>query len=251
MPDEGSQLIKGCQDMVLSYTDLCHKLSVDYGVDFKTCPVGAHYMHGKVERKIQSVKRSLEKTLDKSRLSILQWETLGQQVGNSINNLPIGLGNKVESLESLDILTPNRLILGRNNCRGPVTPMSITNDFRKIVQSNKNIYESWFREWLVSYVPTLVRQPKWFETGRSIRVGDVVLFTKSDKEFEKTYQYGLVLTTFESKDGLIRVVEVQYQNYNENIKRTTKRGVCELIVIHPIDELGIQAELDSFAEHFG
>ena len=251
MPDEGSQLIKGCQDMVLSYTDLCHKLSVDYGVDFKTCPVGAHYMHGKVERKIQSVKRSLEKTLDKSRLSILQWETLGQQVGNSINNLPIGLGNKVESLESLDILTPNRLILGRNNCRGPVTPMSITNDFRKIVQSNKDIYESWFREWLVSYVPTLVRQPKWFETGRSIRVGDVVLFTKSDKEFEKTYQYGLVLTTFESKDGLIRVVEVQYQNYNENIKRTTKRGVRELIVIHPIDELGIQAELDSFAEHFG
>ena len=79
----------------------------------------------------------------------------------------------------------------------------------------------------------------------------MVLFTKSDKEFEKTYQYGLVLTTFESKDGLIRVVEVQYQNYNENIKRTTKRGVRELIVIHPIDELGIQAELDSFAEHFG
>ena len=248
MPDEGSQLVKGCQDMVLNFTDLSHKLSTEYGVDFKTCPVGAHYVHGKVERKIQQIKRSLDKTFDGSRLSILQWETLGQQVSNGINNLPIGLGNKVESLETLDILTPNRLILGRNNSRGPVCPLSISGDCRKIVESNKAIYESWFKEWLVSYVPTLVRQPKWFKTDRNIRVGDVVLFTKSDKEFEKIYHYGIIIATFESKDGLIRVVEVQYQNSNENVKRTTKRCVRELIVVHPVDELGIQAELDDFAE---
>ena len=178
----------------------------------------------------------------------MQWETLGQQVSNGINNLPIGLGNKVESLETLDILTPNRLILGRNNSRGPVCPLSISGDCRKIVESNKAIYESWFKEWLVSYVPTLVRQPKWFKTDRNIRVGDVVLFTKSDKEFEKIYHYGIIIATFESKDGLIRVVEVQYQNSNENVKRTTKRCVRELIVVHPVDELGIQAELDDFAE---
>ena len=139
MPDEGSQLVKGCQDMVLNFTDISHKLFTEYGVDFKTCPPGAHYVHGKVERKIQQIKGSLDKTLNLSRLSILQWETLGQQVSNSINNLPIGLGNKVESLENLDILTPNRLILGRNNSRGPVTPLSITGDHRKIVASSKSI----------------------------------------------------------------------------------------------------------------
>ena len=234
--------------MVLNFTDISHKLFTEYGVDFKTCPPGAHYVHGKVERKIQQIKGSLDKTLNLSRLSILQWETLGQQVSNSINNLPIGLGNKVESLENLDILTPNRLILGRNNSRGPVTTLSITGDHRKIVARKKSIYESWFKEWLVSYVPTLVKQPKWFKTERNIRVGDIVLFTKSDKEFEKLYHYRIVITTFESKDGLIRVVEVQYQNSNEKVKRTTKRCVRELIVIHPVDELGIQAELDEFAE---
>ena len=247
MPDEGSQLIKGCQDMILSYTDLCQKLSTEYGVEFKTCPVGAHYVHGKVERKIQQIKKSLDKSFDKSRLSILQWETMGQQVANSINNLPIGLGNKVDSLETLDILTPNRLILGRNNSRNPVCPLALTDDYRKIIESNKNIYESWFKEWLVSYVPSLVRQPKWFVSDRGIRVGDVVLFTKSDKEFEKIYQYGIVLTTFEGKDGLTRVVEVQYQNSNETVKRTTKRCVRELVIVHPVDEIGIQAELDDFA----
>ena len=87
MPDEGSQLIKVCQDMILSYTDLCQKLSTDYGVEFKTYPVGTHYVHGKVERKIQQVKKSLDKSFDKSRLSILQWETMAQQVSNSINSI--------------------------------------------------------------------------------------------------------------------------------------------------------------------
>ena len=100
----------------------------------------------------------------------------------------------------------------------------------------------------MSYVPTLVRQPKWFKTDRDIQVGDVVLFTKSDKEFEKLYHYGIIVTTFESKDGLVRVVEVQYQNSNEKVKRTTKRCVRELVVIHPVNDLGIQAELDEFAE---
>ena len=55
MPDAGSQLIKGCEDMTLSFYDIHNKLS-EFGVDFKPCPVGAHYMHGKVERKIKDVK---------------------------------------------------------------------------------------------------------------------------------------------------------------------------------------------------
>ena len=247
--DEGSQLVKGCQDMVLTFADSAQKLSVEHGVEFETCPVGAHYMHGKVERKIQQIKSSFEKTLNNSRLSILQWETLGQQISNSINNLPIGLGNKVASLESLDILTPNRLILGRNNCRGPVTPLQLSCDLRRIVESNREVFDCWFREWLVSYVPSMILQPKWFETERSVRVGDVVLFRKSDKEFDNTYQYGIVDSVVESTDGLVRVVEVEYQNFSENTKRTTKRGVRELIVIHPVEELSIQEELDEFAKN--
>ena len=33
-----------------------------------------------------------------------------QQISNIINNLPIGLKNKVEAIENLDIITPNRLV---------------------------------------------------------------------------------------------------------------------------------------------
>ena len=247
MPDEGSQLVKGCQDMIISFSDITHKLSVEYGVDFKTCPVGAHYVHGKVERKIQEIKRSLMKSVNKHRLSILQWETLSQQICNSINNTPIGLGNKTEMLESLDILTPNRLILGRNNNRNPTAPLELTHDLRRIVESNNDIFKAWFNEWLISYVPTLIEQPKWFTTERNLSEGDVVLFLKSEQEFDRQYQYGIVSSTVVSRDGLVRVAEIKYQNCGENVKRTTKRGVRDLVVIHPIDEIGISKELHELA----
>ena len=247
LPDEGSQLVKGCKDMVLSMSDISHKLHVEHGVEFETSPVGAHYHHGKVERKIQQVKKSFNKVMHGRRLSILQWETLGQQVSNSINNLPIGLGNKTEMLESLDILSPNRLLLGRNNCRSPTAPLEITHDVRRILESNKEIFTLWFKEWLVSFVPTLVEQPKWFVTDRAIAVGDVVLFLKSEKEFDLQYQYGIVVTTCEGKDGLIRSVDVEYQNPGESVKRRTRRGVRELVVIHAVDEIGISRELAEMA----
>jgi hypothetical protein len=246
-PDSGSQLIKGCNDMVLSFSTIKYKLEVEYGVQFYVCPVGSHYVHGKVERKIREIRKSIEKHLQNQRLSIVQWETLGQQIANSINNLPIGLANKVDHLENLDLLTPNRLLLGRNNNRCPTAPLVLCSDVKKIVQSNEEIFKVWFRSWLISYVPTLVPQPKWFETNRNITVGDIVLISKSDKEFEHLYQYGIVTALHTSKDGLVRAVDVSYQNANENVKRVTKRGVREIVVIHPVEELGLSKELYDIA----
>ena len=51
----------------------------------------------------------------KERLSILQWETLAAEISNSIDNLPLAIGNITGDLENLDLITPNRLRLGRNN----------------------------------------------------------------------------------------------------------------------------------------
>ena len=237
LPDAGSQLLKGCKDAIISFSSLQHMLSTEYGVDFTACPVGAHYMHGKVERKIQQVKKCMAKELNNHRLSIIQWETLGLQIANSINNLPLGLGNKTDQLENLDILTPNRLILGRNNDRCPTQPLELTADHRKIIESNVDIFRAWFNTWLISYVPTLMKRSKWHADDGRISVGDVVLFLKSEQEFDLQYQYGIVKATIEGKDGKVRKIEVEYQNHKENVKRTTIRGVRDVIVIHTVEEM--------------
>ena len=241
LPDSGSQLVKGCKDMILSFSDIGQKLSIT-GVKFDVCPVGAHYVHGKVERKIQQIKKSLDINLEKRRLSIIKWETLMDQIANSINNLPIAIGNYSENLESLDLLTPNRLLIGRNNNRSPTAPLQLTNDVKRIMQTNEEIFSTWFKSWLTSYVPRLMDHPKWFVTNTCISEGDVVLFLKSDSPIDLQYQYGIILATIPGKDGIIRKVKVGYQNPGEDVGRTTIRGVRDLIVIHPIDEIGISAE---------
>ena len=246
LPDAGSQLVKGCESMKIVFSDVRSKLN-EHNVQYEICPVGAHYMHGKVERKIKHVKESFSKNLQNERLSTMQWETLAYQVANSINNLPISLGNETKDLENLDLLTPNRLLLARNNDRCPVGTLSVTEDTGKIIKQNNALFEVWFRSWLISYVPTLMFQPKWFNSNYDPKVGDIVLFLKSDKDFEKIYQYGKICALTLSKDGKIRRAEVEYQNHTEKIRRRTDRGIRELVVIHPESELGLIRELNAIA----
>ena len=108
LTDEGSQLLKGCDVMRLNFQDLRWKLSTNFQVSFESCPVGGHNMHGRVERKIREIRRSLEKTMATHRLSILQWETLASSTSNSINNQPLAIRGIQGDFEMIDLLTPNR-----------------------------------------------------------------------------------------------------------------------------------------------
>ncbi len=69
--------------------------------------------------------------------------------------MQIGLGSKVEGLENLDIITLNRLFLGRNNELCVSTPVLLSNDFRGIIQGNAEIFNVWFDAWLTSHAFTL------------------------------------------------------------------------------------------------
>ena len=244
--DAGSQLIKGCESMEISFSDTKNKL-YNHGVEYEVCPVGAHYMQGKVERKIRHIKESFSKELYNNRLSIMQWEPLGDQVANSINNLPIAIGNLTEGIENLGLLTPNRLLLARNNARNPIGALNVSHNLGDIVEQNNRVVQIWFKAWLTSYVPSLMFHPKWFKSDKDINVGDVVLFLKSEKEFDKSYQYGIICEVHASRDGKIRRVEVEYQNSTEKVKRRTIRGTREVVVIHPFDKLGLMRELNILA----
>ena len=180
-------------------------------------------------------------------MSVIHWESLGDQVANAINNLPIGIGNVSKNFEEIDLITPNRLLFARNNDRSPAGTLNISGDLGKLIEHNNRLFSTWFKAWLTSYVPTLMHQPKWFKSDRDPKVGDVVLFLKSDKEFERLYQYGIIIDLKISRDHKIREIDIEYQNVNESTKRQTKRGTREVVVIHPVDELGLVRELNMLA----
>ena len=41
---------------------------MNYGIQYTPCPAGAHYQHGKVERKIREVKKSVKINVQNARL---------------------------------------------------------------------------------------------------------------------------------------------------------------------------------------
>ena len=242
--DAGSQLMSGCEKMELNMCDIRGVLNREYGMDFNVCPVGGHNYNGKVERKIKVVKESIYKAAHLQRLSILQWETLCCEIANSINNLPIAIGNKTDDLESLDLITPNRLRLGRNNDRSPVGTLDVSDNVDRILQLISDIFNTWWETWLVSALPKIVPKPKWFRNDAHLKVGDIVLFNKVEGSYTAgAYKYGAVEEVHRSADGRIRSVTIRYRNSTEGINRTTTRAVRSLVVIHRIDELNIMEEL--------
>ena len=96
-------------------------------------------------------------------------------------------------------------------------------------------------------MPILINRKKWLKSDENLKIGDVVLFLKSDKEFDKQYQYGIIKDIYESRGEHVRKVKVEYQNYNEKTKRTTHQGVRELVIILPDGEPGIEVEVGKIA----
>ena len=113
LSDEGSQLVKGFKEMKISYRAFQSQLMKNQNIEFEVCPFQGHYMHDKVERKIREINQSIQTTLQNNRLSLLQLETLASTIANSINNLPLFLGNISGDFEVMDLITTNRLLLGR------------------------------------------------------------------------------------------------------------------------------------------
>ena len=247
--DQGSQIVKGCETMKLKFWDIKFRLHKDVSVDFEVCPVGGHNFNGKVERKIREIKKSINKTVSNERLSLLQWETLGSTIANSINNMPLALNTPISaSSEFIDLLTPNRLKLGRNNERSPVGTMSTT-DHNKIIENNEAIFNAWFEVWLSAHVPTLMHQPKWFRSDKDLHVGDVVLFLKKESTIESNYQFGIVESVSIGRDGKVREVQVRYRNHSDNTDRTTNRTARGLVVIRRADEMNVMEEIGDISRY--
>ena len=112
----------------------------------------------------------MSKELEKERLSVVQWETLGFQIANCVNDTPLAIRYVPKGVEQMGLLTTNRLMLGRNNERSPAGLLCVI----KIIEQNANIMKAWFECWLVSHVPKPMEQPKWFSSDRDLKAGDVV-----------------------------------------------------------------------------
>ena len=144
--DEGSQLVKGCESMKLIYTEIKYKLHKDSVVEFDTCPVGRDNYNEKIERRIHKIKdkRILWEEYLERKVSVLLWETLSSVIANTINDLPVELGNIISDYENMDLITPNWLRLERINDRSPAATMEVTANPNRMLKENRKVFNSCF-----------------------------------------------------------------------------------------------------------
>ena len=111
-------------------------------------------------------------------MTVIGWETMFMKNANMLDYLPIW---KVRGGHDLDweIITPNRLKLGRNNYRCMSdSPMELSNCPQSLLERNRLIQAEWYKI-LVSRFQHLIPQTKWNKTDE-VKVGDIVLFIFED-----------------------------------------------------------------------
>ena len=251
--DQGSQLVAACNKMEISIIDIKNDLHSKYqvGISYSTCSVSGHNEHGQVERSIKEVKNLIERTHRGLKLDLLSIETCLQWVAAELNNLPVAIGSRTEDLEYADIITPSRILLGRNSRRAMGAYARVNCPSRLIKQMDA-VYEAWWRAWerqmLQEFIPS---PPKWGKTTQHVKVGDIVIYLKElpEQNFgEPVWKIGRIIELVTSEDGISRVAIVQYKNANEKVFRTTKRSVRSMAIVYTETELDIVQQVEQASQ---
>ena len=251
--DAGSQVLKACRDMELSYADIAHTLASehDVGIQHTVAAVLGHNQIGMVERSVQEVKKLFNIVFVGLRLDSLSYETAFQFIANELNCLPLCLGTKYNNLDHTDLITPSRLILGRNNRRAPTGYTRISSRSRQ-VKDLDDVHRAWWKTWklerLADYIP---RPNKWLTTSREPEVGDIVVFLKCDKDValgQSLWRLGRIVEVKVSADGAKRMLRIQYKHKKEKVFRDTWRTTRKIAIIHREGDLELIQELNSAAK---
>lgn len=246
--DAGGQLMKACNDMEISVADLTRNVNTQYGtqVDFETCPVGGHNAHGIVERSIREVRKIFQAVFGGLKIDIMGYETAFAYISNELNSLPLCLGSRCENLEDTDLITPSRLILGRNNTRS-VAGLTTMEDPGRLLKQMEEVEKSWWAAWRDQKILDFLYPPgKWDKSDKNVRVGDIVIFvqTEGSAQLGKVpWKIGRVKEVVQSSDGIVRTVILEYKNASENVFRETKRTVRRIAVIQSEEDSDIPAIL--------
>ena len=234
--DSGSNLIAlGHSSFVLR--DMNHNLTDKHGAEVRVLTAKSHEANGRCESRVRLLRQMLEKfEIDTRTVSFtaIQWETLYSSITNSLNDLPIARGNKSTTDDPLwNIITPNRLIMGRNNNRslqGSIE-MDTGPELSRLQEKTRKITKVWHKIF-VDHIHHLCAAPRKWNKTDEIGVGDVVLFLMQENGGigDDVWKLGKIV----EKDGPTKVrIQYSLQSKKGNIEVKTlvrnPRQVCIIV----------------------
>ena len=155
---------------------------------------------------MKTVKRAIKKTVGDQTLTPFEFYTLLLEIGNLVNQRPIG--RMPTDPDDGSYLCPNDMLLGRASTETPQGPFKETENPRHRVEFVQKIVESFWRRWSRDVFPTLVPRRKWQAQRRDVRVVDVVTVADTNALRGK-WTVGSVVEVYPGHDGRVRNVRVK------------------------------------------
>ena len=200
-----------------------------------------------MERRIHALRESLEKLGVSTTvpMTCMQWETLFSRISNALDNLPLARrDNSTGSALGYEIITPNRLKLGRNNTRsleGNEIDLDMSSNFTKILDRNRSIYQQLYQTFIDNVHLLNLRPNKWLKSGRLPLSGDIVLFVFNDGNCAKEsicWKLGKVVDVLGTK------VTLRY-SIRTKAEQTLVRSVRDISIVYSVGEM-----LRNTVDHF-
>jgi hypothetical protein len=236
--DPGTQLVK-LKDTYFNLKDVHHQLFQRMRFDVFTSAPKAHQSQGRVERRIRTIRDMLQRLFDTTEQcnTLLGWETVFARIASQIDDVPIARGTSTAPTDlGWDIITPNRLKLGRNNYRQLEGEVILDSCPQTQLDMNRSILREWYSIF-IDRVHLLVPGSEKIR-GRPTMVDDIVLFIFSGEGTKRgsIWKLGRVVELKSETTVLI-----QYSHAGVAPK-TILRSIRTTVLILGADELNASSE---------
>ncbi|KAK3753771.1 hypothetical protein QZH41_014230 [Actinostola sp. cb2023] len=157
--DPGSQLIGAGRELEEAWKNMdrqsLQKSGTKNGSTWIFGPADSPWYQGAVESLVKSAKRAIHFAVNNQRLSVPEFLTLCYEVSNLMNERPIGAQPSIDS--TLNILTPNSLLLGRARAINPLGWQPHNSNIRTRYHLVQAVTEDVWKRWTELYAPTLIK----------------------------------------------------------------------------------------------
>ena len=232
--DSGTQLEK-LGDTHFSLRDINGWESQGKKFTVKVSTPKAHEQQGRVESKIKVVRKLLQSLSDTAELvnTLLGWETTFLRIADQIDDLPIARGSDRAPTDlGWEIITPNRLKLGRNNFRQLEGTIILSNAPQTQLERNRLCQERWY-ELFIDRIHLLIPKAVRVDTV-ILQPNDVVLFVFQDAGMPRMWVWRLGVVV---RQVSRTTYELRYISVPGNPPRLIMRDTRHICLVHKSDEI--------------
>ena len=227
------------------------RFGAKHGITWEFVMASSQHQNGAAEiliKMCKGVMKALMAAIGTTVLNTNELLTLLKETQNLCNERPIGLKPNQDS--DPQFLSPNSLLIGRCSDRIPSGPFQSKASFQDDPESDRNrflkvqqITNQFWRNWMKSCFPTLIRRQKWHHDKRNVKIDDVCML-KDANAMRGEWRMSRVVETFPDEHGKVRNVKLTVpppgldgsRVYRSPAMSKIERHVSNVIVIVPNDD---------------